>query len=232
MLFWLLMTCGGRLPAVASDWPMLGCSPERDGSTPDEVRPPFARKWYRAFPDEGLMTGVQPVVAGGKVFVGTLRGIVHAMDGDTGRDVWSFAAGGPVLHSCAAAGGRLLFGCADGKFYAVDIATGELAWNVQTPAAIWNAPVAVDGTALVGSRDGTLYACALADGSVRWRAATPRPLLCSPAVDRGAGACTWAAKTCTCTPLTCRAAAGCGRATSCPASAYAATIRSWPRTVR
>ncbi len=65
---------------------MLGHDPARSGATSTEIRPPFARKRYRLFPDEGIMSGVQPVVAGGKVYLGTLRGIVHAIDAETGKD--------------------------------------------------------------------------------------------------------------------------------------------------
>jgi hypothetical protein len=38
---------------------MLAHDAARSGSTTAEVRPPFERKWYRLFPDEGLMTGTQ-----------------------------------------------------------------------------------------------------------------------------------------------------------------------------
>jgi hypothetical protein len=69
--------------AASSDWPMLAHDAARSGATATEIRPPFERKWYRIFPEEGLMAGVQPVVAGGRVFVGTLAGVVHAVDAET-----------------------------------------------------------------------------------------------------------------------------------------------------
>jgi len=71
-----------------ADWPMLAHDPTRSGATPSEIRPPFERKWYRLFPDESLMSGVQPVIADGKVFIGTMRGILHAIDAQTGKDVY------------------------------------------------------------------------------------------------------------------------------------------------
>src|SRR6266480_971795 len=71
---------GERKPPSPSlqDWPMLGHDPARSGTTAVEVRPPFARKWYRLFTDEGLMSGVQPVAAGGRIYLGTQAGILHA----------------------------------------------------------------------------------------------------------------------------------------------------------
>ena len=75
---------------------MLAHDPARSGATSDEIRPPFERKWYRAFPDEGLMAGVQPVITDGKVFIGTMAGILHAIDAESGKDLWTFRAGGPI----------------------------------------------------------------------------------------------------------------------------------------
>jgi len=165
------------------DWPMLGHDPGRSGATPTEVRPLFERKWYRAFPDEGLMAGVQPVVAGDTVYVGTLRGTVHAINANTGEDRWTFQAGGSILHACAADGGKVYFGCADGRLYALNAADGNLLWFLPTPAPVWNAPAVYDGKVFVGSRNGSLYAVDSAKGVTQWEARTGGPLLNSPAID-------------------------------------------------
>jgi hypothetical protein len=168
---------------AALDWPMLAHDAARSGTTTAEVRPPFERKWYRLFTEEGLMSGVQPVVAQGKVFVGALHGVLHALDAETGRDVWTFQAGGAVLHTCAVADRNVIFGSADGGIYAVQIASGKLAWRVQTGAAVWNAPAIDDGLVIVGSRDHKLYALDAATGKIQWTALTDGPLLGSPAID-------------------------------------------------
>jgi len=170
-----------------SDWPMLAHDPARSGATASEIRPPFERKWYRLFGDEGLMAGVQPVISGGKVFVGTMAGVLHAIDSQTGQDVWTFKAGGAILHACAAHGQRVFFGSADGKVYAVDAADGKPLWSLTTHAAIWNSPVVYDNTVVIGSRDGKLYAIEAESGRLRWTAATGGPLLCSPAYDSKTG---------------------------------------------
>lgn len=172
-----------RAGADGADWPMLAHDAGRSGATPVELRPPFARKWYRAFPDEGLMAGVQPIVAGGRVYVGTLKGVMHAVDAETGRDVWTFQAGGPILHACAAADGKVFFGSADGKVYAVHAADGSPAWTVATGSAVWNAPAVFENVVYVASRDGSLYAIEANTGKVRWTTPTPDRLVNSPAID-------------------------------------------------
>ncbi len=166
---------------------MLGHDCARSGATETEIRPPFARKWYRLLPDEGLMAGVQPVIADGKVFVGTMRGTLHAIDSETGKDVWAYPAGGAILHACAVGEGKVVFGCTDGKVHALNVADGKPVWSVQTSQAVWNAPLIHQGTVLIGSRDAALYAIDLSTGAIRWKASIGGPLLSSPAMDAARG---------------------------------------------
>lgn len=182
MCVWLAGCAAGA--GAAGDWPMLGHDAARSGATSAEIHPPFQRKWCRLFTDEGLMSGIQPVVADGKVLVGTLRGVVHAIDAETGHDVWSFNAGGAILHSVSVADGRVFFGCADGGIYALNLTDGTQAWRVQTGAAVWNAPAVDQGLVVVGSRDGKLYVLEGATGKVVWSAQTGGPILNSPALAR------------------------------------------------
>jgi len=162
---------------------MLAHDSGRSGATTTEIRPPFERKWYRLFPDEGLMAGIQPIIIDGKVFVGTMMGILHAMDDATGEDIWAFETPGAILHTCAVAGNKVFFGNAEGKVYAVDVTDGKLAWSVQTGAAVWNSPVVYQGMVVIGSRDGKVYAIDAKSGRVKWATETGGPLLSSPAVD-------------------------------------------------
>ncbi len=156
--FIVCAACLGFLPSASAlgqdGWSMLAHDPARTGATTAEIRPPFERKWYRLFADEGLMAGVQPIVADGKVFVGTMAGTLHAIDSDTGRDLWTFKTAGAILHTCAVAGGKVFFGNAEGKIYALNLTDGTPAWSVQIGPAVWNAPLVHEGIVIVGSRDG------------------------------------------------------------------------------
>ncbi|MCL5280077.1 MAG: PQQ-binding-like beta-propeller repeat protein [Planctomycetes bacterium] len=185
LLLWTCASIAGGAEVSAGDWPMLAHDPGRSGATATEIRPPFERKCYRLFPEEGLMAGVQPVIAAGRVFIGTMRGTLHAMDSDTGKDVWVYRAAGAILHTCAVADGKVVFGDSSGKICAVTVGEGKLAWSVPTDAAVWNAPLIYRGVALVGSRDGSLYAIDMEAGAVKWKGTTGGPLLSSPALDVG-----------------------------------------------
>jgi hypothetical protein len=172
----------GLTPAP-DEWPMLAHDVARTGATSTEMRPPFERKWYRIFPDEGLMAGIQPVIVDGKVFVGTMRGILHAMDSDTGKEVWKLKTGGAVLHTCAVANDKVFFGNAEGKIYAANTFDGRLLWSVKTGSVVWNSPLVYKGVVVVGSRDNALHAIDAKTGGIKWKAATGGPLLSSPALD-------------------------------------------------
>jgi len=172
----------GRTQAKA-DWPMLAHDVARTGATSTEIRPPFERKWYRLFPDEGLMAGVQPVIADGKVFIGTMAGKLHAMDCDTGKDIWQFKTRGAILHTCAVYDGKVFFGNAEGKINAVNTNDGSTLWSVKTGSAIWNSPLVYEGVVVIGSRDRALYALDAETGRIKWKAKTGGPLISSPALD-------------------------------------------------
>lgn len=166
---------------------MLGHDAARSGGTPAQPQPPFVRKWYRLFPEEGIQSGVQPVIVGGKVFLGTLAGVLHALDAETGREVWSYRAGGPILHAAAVAQDRVFFGCADGQVHALNTLDGKPLWSYRTAAAVWNAPAIQASLVLVGSRDGRLLALEVGSGQVRWAADLGAPILNSPAIDAKQG---------------------------------------------
>ncbi len=181
----VLAAAAARAPA--GDWPMLAHDCLRTGATPEAVEPPVRRAWVRYFHQEGLMPSVQPVQAGGRIYLGTLGGSFHCLDAATGRDVWRAEVAAPVFHTACAAGGRVVFGCGDGRIVALEADTGKPAWSRRTGAPIWNAPLAHDGLAIIGGRDGVLYAVGLADGGPGWTYDAGAPICQSPAMDPGRG---------------------------------------------
>lgn len=176
----------GRTQAK-DDWPMLAYDVARTGATSTEIRPPFERKWYRLFPDEGLMAGVQPIIADGRVFIGTMAGKLHAMDSDNGKVIWLFKSNSAILHTCAVYDKKIFFGDADGKIYAVNARDGRLLWSVKTGSAIWNSPLVYEGVVVIGGRDSALYAVDAETGRIKWKAKIGGPLLSSPALDVESG---------------------------------------------
>ena len=162
------------------DWPQLQHDPQRTGYVPDEVRPPYTYLWkWNEVPFAGR---TQPVVAGGRLFIGGLDGAMYARDARTGAPLWTFATTGPIRHSAAVYNGRVFFGSHDGKVYALDAVRGVLSWQFQTGGGIATAPAVADGTVYIGSTDGVFYALNTDNGSLRWSYRVGKPVLTSAAL--------------------------------------------------
>jgi len=91
-------------------------------------------KWTLAMPGASRMRS-QPMLAGGLIFVGSHGGIVHALDQDTGCEVWSFQASGEVRTGItldeSGETPLLYFGDVLANVYGVNARSGELAWRLR-----------------------------------------------------------------------------------------------------
>ena len=92
----------------------------------------------------------QPTLVGGRLFLGSQRGIVYALDSKTGCTHWSFEAQSSVRSAMTVArlnDGRhvVFFGDYNANVYALDANTGAKIWQVEVDeheaARITGAPV-------------------------------------------------------------------------------------------
>jgi hypothetical protein len=88
----------------------------------------LARAWKTQL--GGPLSGV--VVGEGKLFVAQVDAhTVHALNAESGRQVWSYTAGGRVDSPPTISEGRVLFGCADGWVYCLRASDGALVWRFR-----------------------------------------------------------------------------------------------------
>lgn len=92
--------------------------------------------WETKLPGPVLFSG--PLAADGKVFVATAddgegAGTVNALDGATGRILWSRPMGNAVNGRMALAGGRLMALDVDGNLVAFDPKSGKELWRTKLP---------------------------------------------------------------------------------------------------
>ena len=163
-----------------SDWPQLQHDPQRTGYTPDEIRPPYVYLWK--WNEVPFASRTQPVVAGGRLFIGGLDGVMYARDAQTGAPLWAFPTEGPIRHSAAVYEGQVFFGSHDGRIYALDAAQGGLNWQFQTDGGIATAPAVADDTVYIGSTGGVFYALNTDNGNLRWGYDVGVPVLTSAAL--------------------------------------------------
>ncbi|MEU8229117.1 hsp70 family protein [Actinoplanes sp. NPDC048967] len=110
-----------------------------------------------------------PVLAGGRVFVGSDDKRVHAVDARTGETDWIFATGAPVVSTPTAAGALVHVGGQDGIVYAIDAATGDERWRFPGAAGEeFGSPVVAAGVSYVAASTGRLYALDAATGRRLW----------------------------------------------------------------
>ena len=135
--------------------------------------------WERRMPSPVLFA--TPVVADGKVFVGTTddenrgTGQIVALDAKTGAIVWKRKVGNSIKNRFAVASGNVIAQDADGCVYAFATGSGKTAWKLRLPFHFQVLASAVtasaDGkTAYVGYGS-RLTAVDAATGTVKWQGA-------------------------------------------------------------
>jgi len=170
-----------RVPSVstASDWPQLGHDPQRTNYTTQQVDPPYcyAWKWYEV----PMASRAQPVVVSGRLFIGSMDGVMYTRDATTGASLWTFNAGSPIRHSAGVMSDTVIFSTQAGDTYALDTINGALKWKIFTGSSS-TAPLldAARGRIYVASSNGQLTALNLSNGSPAWQYDSGAPILTRP----------------------------------------------------
>jgi outer membrane protein assembly factor BamB len=142
----------------------------------------------------------EPVVAGGRVYVGCGVGdvfkttMMFCLDAKDGKPVWRFAVDHPIWGRALVHGGRVYFGTGTGRlndadkgqgaFFCVTADKGQPVWRKKMPGGVMAAP-ATDGEQLfVGCKDGRLYCLDLDDGSTAWRRRMGGPVVTGAVLSR------------------------------------------------
>lgn len=189
------------LGAHAEDWPVFMHDPGRTGHAGAGRAEGLKLSWSRA-----LHAGVSasPVVAGGRLFVATESGNLHAIDMTTHKTAWHYHTEGAIASTPAVAGERIHFLSRDGYLYTLSL-DGQLLWRFRTGgeprfAAVggygldaslgpvpdpWDlyqsSPLVRDGVVYFGSSDGHVRALDAETGRLLWAYDAGDPVHSSPA---------------------------------------------------
>ena len=125
-----------------------------------------------------------PVLDETRVYIGSDRGILYAMNRKTGQVAWRFTPGGTntFLTRPALGGGRVYAEGTDNNVYAVDRATGTLRWKFTRPDGSlgYSSPwYTRDGIYVCG--ESVLYYLDPATGQEKWRVPVGGKSLSAPA---------------------------------------------------
>jgi hypothetical protein len=177
------------VPAAAADWPQLQGNAARTGRTADSVAPPYRLKWawlgpgntQTALPISGgaaitIAGRVQPVVAGGRVFVGTLEGSAHGINATTGATLWSASIPGGTFATAAVSGTTVVFVTTRGLVMGFDVATGTELWRYDSGYAITSSPCVDSGRVYAANHRGDAVALDAASGTLLWKTRLAAPV--------------------------------------------------------
>lgn len=122
------------------------------------------------------------VTSDGMVIVGDYTNSVHAINGSTGAQSWSYETGNRIIASAAVSDGVILVPSTDQFLYALN-PQGQLLWKFETDAALWAKPLVADGVVYLPGMDRKLYALNLENGTQRWVVEMGAAAIGSPALD-------------------------------------------------
>ena len=126
---------------------------------------------------EGLRLGLRPSTDGINVYVGSYDGRVAALDGATGRTVWSVRTNAPLSAGPGYGNGVLVFGTSDGEMLALEADDGAVRWRVPVGSEVLAAPAVGGNVVALRSTDGRLRGFSLLDGRELWTVEHSQPPL-------------------------------------------------------
>ena len=127
--------------------------------------------------EDRLGVSQRPVVADGRVYAAAVKGGVHALDLQTGKQVWHHKSDLRISGGPGAGDGLVVVGTLDGQVVALDAATGAEKWQAKVPNEVISAPVIGQGLVLVRSNDGRVSAFDINSGERRWFSTHDMPSL-------------------------------------------------------
>ena len=159
--------------------------PALSGSAPVKVPRTPVMAW--TFAASGPVSA-EAAIANGRVYVGTVKGVLHVLAADSGKEVWQFEAKDEIAAAPAVTKTMVYLSSNDGQLYALHADTGKEAWRYATEDKISSGATAIknptgDGEwVLLNGYDGATRALNAADGKVIWTYKTGNYINGAPAV--------------------------------------------------
>ncbi|MCK7539388.1 MAG: PQQ-like beta-propeller repeat protein [Marinilabiliales bacterium] len=87
----------------------------------------------------------------------------------TGRVLWNFDSGQPMVASPVTGGGKVFITGSSGKCYALDVTDGKLLWsNSMIDGFVETIPIIYKGMLIFGTWNNRLYAVDIETGIIKW----------------------------------------------------------------
>ncbi|MCC6291763.1 MAG: PQQ-binding-like beta-propeller repeat protein [Bryobacterales bacterium] len=167
---------------------------EMAGLTATDV-PKLALAWEIRLPGVNALTS-QPVLVGGRLYLGSANGVIYALQAASGCAEWTFRADVPVRTALSMGTNRharsaLFFGDDRAQAYSIDAKSGKTVWKTRVDeragAVIAGSPVLYGNRLYVpvagADGQGAVVALDNESGKVEWKAETEAAVRSAPALD-------------------------------------------------
>ena len=113
--------------------------------------------WQYEHPERHFPFYASAAVTANIVVIGGRDKMVHALEPQTGKLLWTYPAKSRVDSSPVIVDERVFFGTVGGELAALDLNSGEKIWEFVTGASIIASPSVAAGKLVIGADDGRIY---------------------------------------------------------------------------
>lgn len=117
----------------------------------------------------GEYLNLQPMMVGDVIYSVDAKGVLMAVDRNTGNLVWKKKLKAPVSSGPVVADNAIAVGTRDARLLVLDQSNGEERWQADVDNEVLAKPVIHGGKVIAKTVDGKLYAYSLANGEKIWR---------------------------------------------------------------
>lgn len=109
-----------------------------------------------------------PAVTREAVFAANAAGMLHRLDRNSGKKIWSVDSGFTITGGVGAGEGLVLVGGEKGQLAAFDESNGKLKWQVNVHGDVLSPPAVADGVVVVRTGNQRIAGMRVQDGSRLW----------------------------------------------------------------
>ena len=160
-------------PAATVAWPKLHFDAANTGFNPNETVLNASNVaslhtiWH--FVANSLVQST-PAESNGVIYVGSQDHHLYALNGSTGKQIWSYETRRRVLVSSPAVAGSLVYVTDQSNtLYAINATSGLRQWKVGIGGSELSSPSVVNGVLYLPTSTGSLYALNASTGSKKWQ---------------------------------------------------------------
>jgi outer membrane protein assembly factor BamB len=113
--------------------------------------------WRYKHPQRNFPFYSSAAIAGDRLFIGGRDKMLHALDVNTGKALWTMMTRARIDSSPVIVSGRIYVGSGDGKLYVVETASGKTVFEFEAGGPLSASPAVADGKLVIGSADGQLF---------------------------------------------------------------------------